>query len=87
MEKSCSGYFVRLPFRFRPMIVKQHIHDALMEQLSDKDYHTDTVNTLVKTVAQAVNDKLKSKPFGSVLKCKQMLFKVLKTFLVYHIQL
>lgn len=57
-------------FRFRPIIVKETIHNVLNDRLSGKVYDVDETTELSKVIADEIKTKLK----GTVRKQLKFIF-------------
>lgn len=56
-----NTYIIRPNFqhKFRPAIVKECIHQVLMEQLGDKTYDAEEIMDWSKTISDTIKNKLK----------------------------
>ncbi len=48
-----------ITFRFRPIIVKETIHNILVERLTDQNYNGEEITPLTKQISDEIKDKLK----------------------------
>jgi hypothetical protein len=62
--------FIYIFFRFRPIIVKETIHNVLNDRLSGKVYDVDETTDLCKVISDEIKTKLK----GTIRKQLKFIF-------------